>query len=144
MLLSPFLSYKSLEVMDPNRKLDYLSLNGDIELDALIVGAGFGGVYQLKKLRDEGYKVKIVEAGVSGGLLLSIKSLRRTIVADYSRIHTEASGIGIDTQEQESIHRSLIMSSVILICGETGPGSRGSLITPRSEHILNMSPTNGT
>ncbi|KAI0889627.1 cyclopentanone 1,2-monooxygenase [Annulohypoxylon maeteangense] len=33
------------------------------ELDALIIGAGFSGVYQLKKLRDEGYKAKIVEAG---------------------------------------------------------------------------------
>lgn len=33
------------------------------ELDALIVGAGFGGVYQLKKLRDLGYNVKLVEAG---------------------------------------------------------------------------------
>ncbi|KAI1204238.1 cyclopentanone 1,2-monooxygenase [Annulohypoxylon truncatum] len=33
------------------------------ELDALIIGAGFSGVYQLKKLRDEGYNVKMVEAG---------------------------------------------------------------------------------
>ncbi|KAK8064649.1 hypothetical protein PG994_007287 [Apiospora phragmitis] len=33
------------------------------ELDALIVGAGFGSVYQLKHLRDAGYKVKLVEAG---------------------------------------------------------------------------------
>ena len=30
-------------------------------LDALIVGAGFGGVYQLKRLRDEGYSVKLVD-----------------------------------------------------------------------------------
>ncbi|KAK5710469.1 hypothetical protein LTR15_012959 [Elasticomyces elasticus] len=34
-----------------------------LKLDALIVGAGFGGVYQLKKLRDRGYNVKLVEAG---------------------------------------------------------------------------------
>ncbi|XDG09997.1 hypothetical protein ABKA04_009612 [Annulohypoxylon sp. FPYF3050] len=33
------------------------------ELDALIIGSGFSGVYQLKKLRDEGYNVKLVEAG---------------------------------------------------------------------------------
>ncbi|KAL7629646.1 hypothetical protein AAE478_001168 [Parahypoxylon ruwenzoriense] len=37
------------------------------ELDALIIGAGFSGVYQLKKLRDEGYKVKMVEAGDNFG-----------------------------------------------------------------------------
>lgn len=33
------------------------------ELDALIVGAGFSGAYQLKKLRDRNFKVKLVEAG---------------------------------------------------------------------------------
>lgn len=38
-----------------------------IELDALIVGAGFGGVYQLKTLRDMGYKVKLVEMGSDYG-----------------------------------------------------------------------------
>ncbi|KAH9860317.1 hypothetical protein J1614_011647 [Plenodomus biglobosus] len=37
------------------------------ELDALIVGAGFGGVYQLKTLRDAGYKVKLVEQGSDYG-----------------------------------------------------------------------------
>ncbi|KAI1407156.1 cyclopentanone 1,2-monooxygenase [Hypoxylon sp. FL1857] len=37
------------------------------ELDALIIGAGFSGVYQLKKLRDEGYKVKMVESGSDYG-----------------------------------------------------------------------------
>jgi len=49
------------------------SLNGNstgahtAELDALIVGAGFGGVYQLKILRDAGYKVKLVEHGADYG-----------------------------------------------------------------------------
>lgn len=33
------------------------------ELDALIVGAGFGGVYQLKRLRELGYTTKLVESG---------------------------------------------------------------------------------
>lgn len=33
------------------------------ELDALVVGAGFGGVYQLKTLRDAGYSVKLLEHG---------------------------------------------------------------------------------
>ncbi|CBX90137.1 hypothetical protein IAQ61_001597 [Plenodomus lingam] len=40
---------------------------GGAQLDALIVGAGFGGVYQLKKLRDAGYKVKLVEQGSDYG-----------------------------------------------------------------------------
>ncbi|KAI4664054.1 uncharacterized protein J4E79_003554 [Alternaria viburni] len=37
------------------------------ELDALIVGAGFCGVYQLKILRDAGYNVKLVEHGSDYG-----------------------------------------------------------------------------
>ena len=38
-----------------------------IELDALIVGAGFAGVYLLHRLRQEGFKVKIAEAGTGLG-----------------------------------------------------------------------------
>ncbi|PGH07222.1 hypothetical protein AJ79_06326 [Helicocarpus griseus UAMH5409] len=37
------------------------------QIDALIVGAGFGGVYQLWKLRNEGYNVKLVESGSDFG-----------------------------------------------------------------------------
>lgn len=29
------------------------SLGGEIHYDAIIIGAGFGGLYMLKKLRDE-------------------------------------------------------------------------------------------
>ncbi|CAF9927867.1 MAG: hypothetical protein GOMPHAMPRED_004533 [Gomphillus americanus] len=41
------------------------TINGDVlELDAIIVGAGFGGSYMLKHLRDDlGMKAKIFEAG---------------------------------------------------------------------------------
>jgi cation diffusion facilitator CzcD-associated flavoprotein CzcO len=38
-----------------------------MELEALVVGAGFGGIYQLKKLRDKGFKVKLVETADSFG-----------------------------------------------------------------------------
>jgi len=37
------------------------------ELDACIVGAGFSGVYLLHRLRQEGFNVKIVEAGTALG-----------------------------------------------------------------------------
>ncbi|CAJ2499862.1 Uu.00g027150.m01.CDS01 [Anthostomella pinea] len=37
------------------------------DLDALIIGAGFSGVYQLKRLREEGYKAKLVDSGSSYG-----------------------------------------------------------------------------
>lgn len=37
------------------------------ELDALIVGGGFGGAWQLWRLRKEGYKVKLVESGEDFG-----------------------------------------------------------------------------
>lgn len=38
-----------------------------LELDALVIGGGFGGVYLLKRLRDEGRSVKLVEAGSDYG-----------------------------------------------------------------------------
>ncbi|KAI1869812.1 uncharacterized protein JN550_005793 [Neoarthrinium moseri] len=37
--------------------------NGTTDYGVLIVGAGFGGVYQLKHFRDLGYKVKLLETG---------------------------------------------------------------------------------
>lgn len=40
---------------------------GNTELDVLIIGAGFSGIYLLHKLRDLGYNVKIVEAGTGLG-----------------------------------------------------------------------------
>lgn len=37
-------------------------------LDALVVGAGFGGIYQLKKLLEQGLTVKAIDiAGDVGG-----------------------------------------------------------------------------
>ena len=36
-------------------------------LDAVVVGAGFGGVYQLKQLRDAGYNVRLFESGSDYG-----------------------------------------------------------------------------
>ncbi|KAI1363470.1 hypothetical protein F5Y08DRAFT_309489 [Xylaria arbuscula] len=35
----------------------------DLEVDALVVGGGFAGIFMLKTLRDRGYKVVIYEAG---------------------------------------------------------------------------------
>lgn len=32
------------------------------QLDALVVGAGFGGLYQLKRLRDLGLKTRVIDA----------------------------------------------------------------------------------
>ena len=39
----------------------------ELETDVLIVGAGFGGVYLMHKLRQLGYKCKIYEAGTELG-----------------------------------------------------------------------------
>lgn len=38
-----------------------------LDLDVLVVGAGFAGVYQLRKLRDLGYKVHLVDNGSDYG-----------------------------------------------------------------------------
>ena len=37
------------------------------ELDVLIVGAGFSGLYQLYRLRQDGYRVRVAEAGAGIG-----------------------------------------------------------------------------
>ena len=42
---------------------DVANAHVDLELDALVVGAGFAGCYLLYRLRQEGFNVKIVEAG---------------------------------------------------------------------------------
>ena len=36
-------------------------------LDALVVGAGFAGLYMLHRLRDAGFSVQVVEAGSGVG-----------------------------------------------------------------------------
>jgi cyclohexanone monooxygenase len=41
--------------------------NGDEPLDVLIVGAGFGGLYGLHKLRSDGLRVRVLEAAPSVG-----------------------------------------------------------------------------
>lgn len=39
-----------------------------VEIDALVVGAGFGGIYQLYKLKELGLSVKVIDfAGDVGG-----------------------------------------------------------------------------
>lgn len=38
-----------------------------VELDALIVGAGFAGTYLLHRMRQEGFNAKIAEAGTAIG-----------------------------------------------------------------------------
>ncbi len=37
------------------------------ELDALVVGAGFGGMYALHRLRGQGLHVRVLEAGSNVG-----------------------------------------------------------------------------
>lgn len=44
----------------------------NLDLDALVVGGGFAGVYLLYRLRKEGFKVKLVEAGTGLGGIVRI------------------------------------------------------------------------
>lgn len=39
----------------------------NLDLDVLIVGAGFGGTFLLHEMRKQGYNTKLFEAGVSFG-----------------------------------------------------------------------------
>lgn len=51
-----------IEVPDRSRIGGQLSADG-LDIDVIIVGAGFGGIYLLHKLRKQGLSVKIFEAG---------------------------------------------------------------------------------
>jgi len=47
----------------------------NLDLDVLVVGAGFSGIYLLYELRKQGYNVKIFDAGLSFGGTWSVHSL---------------------------------------------------------------------
>lgn len=69
---------------------------GDIlTLDAIVVGAGFGGTYMLKHLRDDlGMKVKIFEAGSDIGGMYIYKATTNSSLTFWEKV----SGIGIATR----------------------------------------------
>lgn len=48
---------------NPHAAGDNDSYADNLETDVLIVGAGFGGIYLMHKLRQLGFKCKIYEAG---------------------------------------------------------------------------------
>ena len=52
-----------ISVADPHASNDNDTYANNLETDVLIVGAGFGGVYLMHKLRQLGFKCKIYEAG---------------------------------------------------------------------------------
>lgn len=64
--------------MDHTPSVNGSTTNGDakatinLDLDILVVGAGFAGCYLLHKLRLEGFSVKIVEAGSDLGGVWSV------------------------------------------------------------------------
>lgn len=41
--------------------------DGAIEVDALVVGAGFAGIYMLYRMRELGFSAQVVEAGSDVG-----------------------------------------------------------------------------
>jgi cation diffusion facilitator CzcD-associated flavoprotein CzcO len=60
----------------------------NLQLDAVVIGAGFAGVYLLHRLRNEGFNVKLVEAGTGLGgiwywnsmLFQPVSGFRRTLI----------------------------------------------------------------
>ena len=62
----------------------------DIELDALVIGGGFGGVYLLYKLRKEGFNVKMVESGNGLGGIWYWNNVRTSMGRTFSLSQTVA------------------------------------------------------
>ena len=48
------------------------------QFDVIVIGAGFAGIYQLHKLRQLGFSVRILEAGADLGRDLALELLSRS------------------------------------------------------------------
>jgi NADH dehydrogenase FAD-containing subunit len=68
--------------------------NDNLDVDVLIVGAGFGGVYLLHEMRKAGHKVAVYEAGTSfGGELLLIVDGRASLLMMAEQEHGDGTSI---------------------------------------------------
>lgn len=54
---------RDIGVVDAHKVQDNDTYADNLETEVLIVGAGFGGIYLMHKLRQLGFKCKIYEAG---------------------------------------------------------------------------------
>jgi NADH dehydrogenase FAD-containing subunit len=52
----------------------------ELDTEVLIVGAGFGGVYLMHKLRELGFKCKIYEAGKVGLMFLRVALVLKAVL----------------------------------------------------------------
>jgi len=94
--------------------------SNDLDFDAIIVGAGMSGMYQLYRLRELGLKVRVFEAGTGVG----------------------ATGIGIDTLAAASTQRAIPTDSHSRRRSlMSGTGANISLRSPRRSAISTSSPT---
>lgn len=66
----------------------------ELETDVLIVGAGFGGIYLMHKLRQQGFNCKIYEAVSIGNNRRMRNSLTEYVLVSRAQILV-VSGIGI-------------------------------------------------
>lgn len=119
---------------------DMVPINDKLtELDALIVGAGFGGVYQLKLLRDQGFNVKLVERGGDfGGVWYwnrSVKSRGQNISALLRGRILGLKLFTIDTRGRALTVLYHSTSTMIQASGVTGHGNKDFRHRRRSEHI---------
>jgi cation diffusion facilitator CzcD-associated flavoprotein CzcO len=63
----------------------------NLELDAVVIGAGFAGVYLLHRLRNEGFNVKLVEAGTGLGGIWYWNSMLVQFLSGFYRTLTPMS-----------------------------------------------------
>ncbi|RKL00761.1 Baeyer-Villiger monooxygenase [Fusarium oxysporum] len=62
----------------------------NLEVDALVVGAGFAGIFMLKTLRDRGYKTVVYEAGNDTGVIGVKKDIAFNTVVVGGKFDTES------------------------------------------------------
>lgn len=62
--------HRDLAEYGRRRSLEY-PYSDNLDIDVLIVGAGFGGVFLLHEMRKAGYKTTLYEAGTSFGEIVT-------------------------------------------------------------------------
>ena len=93
-----------------------MSDNSLDNLDVLIIGAGFSGVYQLYRLRELGFNVHLLEAG--------------QVLEEF--------GISTAIQELGQILTVKFISLLEMTFGKIGIGPNFSLVGEKCKGILNM------
>ena len=87
---------------------------GDRKFDAVVIGAGFGGLYALYRLREEGFRVRVLEMGDGvGGTWYWNRYPGARVDVEGIEYSYSFSGCGVNSTRRSSIRAATRGSSVL-------------------------------